>query len=163
MAFRIGNTTVIDNSNNWTGNAIGTSKIADSAITRAKLGWSQASNRSNATATTVSVNTYTTIASCSITTSGRPVLLVFSGDSNPTTSSSWGFSRFFRGETELGKALLIESGGSQNVAVGNVWVDAPAAGTYTYSVRWRTVAGPGCTFGETGDNQAPNFCAIELN
>jgi hypothetical protein len=160
MALKIGSTTVVDNSNNWTGNSI--SKIADSAITRAKLGWSQVSNRSNANAITTSTSTYTAIASCSITTNGRPVLLVFSGDSNPVGGSGWGFSRFYRGETALGKTLLIETENSTNVAVGNVWIDTPAAGTYTYSIRWSVIVGSQ-TFGETGDGQAPNFCAIELN
>lgn len=162
MAFKINATTVIDNSNNWTGNSIGTSKITDSAITRAKMGWSQVSNRYTGGATTVSSGTYTTIGSASITTNGKPVLLVFSGDMNPNGGTSWGFSRFFRGETSLGKALLIESGNSLNAAVGNVWIDTPPAGTYTYSIRWSVAAGPGHIFGETGDIQAPNFCAIEL-
>jgi len=162
MALKINTTTVVDNSNNWAGNAIGTSKIADSAITRAKMGWAQVSNKSNATAITVSSGTYTTIASTSITTNGKPVLLVFSGDMNPNGSASWGFSRFYRGETALGKAILIESGNSLNTAVGNVWIDTPAAGTYTYSIRWSVAAGPGHVFGEIGDVQAPNFCAIEL-
>jgi hypothetical protein len=162
MAFKINATTVIDNSANWAGNSIGTSKITDSAITRAKMGWAQVSNRSNASAVTISGDSYQTIASCSITTNGKPVLLVMSGDSNPNGGSGWGFSRFFRGETALGKEMLIETTNSTNVAIGNVWIDTPSAGTYTFSIRWRTVAGSSITFGETGDIQAPNFCAIEL-
>jgi hypothetical protein len=161
MALKINATTVVDNSNNWAGNAIGTSKIADSAITRAKMGWDQVSNRSNATAVTVGTSTYTTIASTTITTNGKPVLLVFSGDMNPATGTGWGFSRFHRGETAIGKAILIESGGSLNAMCGNVWIDTPSAGTYTYSIRWSTIVNS-IIFGEVGDVQAPNFCAIEL-
>lgn len=122
-----------------------------------------ANSVSNATAVTVNTTTPTTIASCSITTIGKPILLVGTGDGNPNQSGGWQRLRFYRGETAIGKQIINENAGgnSANCPFALCFIDAPGAGTYTYSIRaWQ---GSGSfTYGEEGDVQAPTILAVEL-
>lgn len=162
MALRINTTTVVDNSSNWTGNAVGASGIANSSITRAKLGFGQISANSKANRTTAGYS-WTTIQSVTITTNGRPVLICGSGDMNPLDSAGWGFSAIFRGETQISKQHLTEGlGASQNQNIWNSFLDTPSAGTHTYSLRFITQSGGGQFFGEDNAQDEPNIFAVEL-
>jgi len=118
---------------------------------------------SNATAITVNTGTPTTIASCSITTIGKAVLLVGAGDGNPNQSGGWHRLRFYRNESEIGKQIINENAGghSKNCPFALCFIDTPSAGTYTYSIRaWH---GSGSfTYGEEGDHQASTIWAVEV-
>jgi hypothetical protein len=118
---------------------------------------------SNATAITVNTTTPTTICSITITTSGKPVLLVATGDGNPLQAGGWQNLRLYRDGTAIGKLIISENGGgnSANCPFALTTIDSPSAGTYTYNVKaWQ---GSGAfQYGETGDDQAPTICAVEL-
>jgi len=118
---------------------------------------------SNATAITHGNTSPTTIASVTLTTKGNPVILIGTGDMNPTGGPTWFWFRLYRNETALGKLVLCEStGNSINVPYSNTHIDVPPAGTYTYSLRsWRGGANS-ASFGETGNDQAPTVLAVEL-
>ena len=117
---------------------------------------------SNATSVTVNTGTPTTIASCSITTNGRPVLIIGTGDANPGAVGDWNYITIYRGESQIGKLIINQtSGASHNNPFGVTTIDSPAAGTYTYSLRAYTGAGS-ITYGEIGNVQAPTIIAMEL-
>jgi hypothetical protein len=124
---------------------------------------SMANSVSNATAITVNTSTPTAIASCSITTTGKSVLLVGTGDGNPNQAGGWQRLRLYRGETAIGKQVINENAGgtSANCPFAVCFIDTPSAGTYTYSIRaWQ---GSGSfTYGEEGDVQAPTIWASEV-
>jgi hypothetical protein len=117
---------------------------------------------SNATSVTVNTTTPTTIASCSITTSGRPVLIIGTGDANPAAAGDWNYIAIYRGESQIGKLIINQtSGASHNNPFGITTIDSPAAGTYTYSLRGYQGTGS-ITYGEIGNVQAPTIIAMEL-
>jgi hypothetical protein len=124
---------------------------------------SMANSVSNATAITVNTGTPTAIASCSITTTGKSVLLVSTGDGNPNQAGGWHYLRLYRDSTDIGKLIINENAGgtSANCPFAVCFIDAPSAGTYTYSIRaWQ---GSGSfTYGEGGDVQAPTIWASEI-
>jgi hypothetical protein len=115
--------------------------------------------------TTVNTTSSTNIATVSLTVKGgRPVLVMASGDANPSTNdNAWNYIQLFRGETGIGRYLIQQtSGPSNNQAFGIVALDpSPSAGTYTYSLRAWNGDGP-LTYGETGTGQAPVIIALEL-
>lgn len=162
MALKINTTTVVDNSTNWTGNQIGTSKIADSSITRAKMGFGQISANSKANSTTVSGG-FQTIQSVTITTNGKPVLICGCGDMNPIGGAGWGFTAIFRGETQISRQALTEGiGDSQNQNIWCAFLDTPGAGTHTYSLRFANISGSAKEFGESTTEANPTIFAVEL-
>jgi hypothetical protein len=76
-----------------------------------------------------------TVLSTSITTSGRPVQIIVSGDANPLSAGGWGILALYRDSTEIGNRVQFESSASnENVPYCLQVIDAPAAGTYTYSL-----------------------------
>jgi hypothetical protein len=164
MALKINTTTVVNNSANWVGNSIGAAGIANSSVTRAKLGFGQISANSKANKTTVNAGAgWVSIQSVTITTNGKPVLICGSADMNPLGSSGWGFSAIFRGETQISKQFITEAlAASQNQNVWNNFLDTPSAGTHTYSLRFNVQAGSGQYFGEDGPDDEPNIFAVEL-
>jgi hypothetical protein len=115
--------------------------------------------------TTINTGTPTNIATVSLTVKGgRPVLVMASGDANPSTNdNAWNYIRLYRGETGIGNYLIQQTtGSSNNQAFGIVALDpSPSAGTYTYSLRAWNGDGP-LTYGETGTVQAPVIIALEL-
>jgi hypothetical protein len=117
---------------------------------------------SNATAISVSTTTPTVIASCTLTTTGKPILLLTSGDSNPAAAGDWHYLQFAINGTAIGKLIINQqSGASHNNAFSLVHIHQPPAGTYTFQVRaWQGVGTN--TFGETGDGQAPTIIAMEI-
>lgn len=127
--------------------AVTTAKINDGAVTQAKraaLG-QQISATSGAGFTTGSTSlTDVTNLSVSITTTGRPVLLLVQPDGGSavpafcTTSNSVLMSvAFVRDATTI--AVLGQQ--SVNTFAPPIYVDVPSAGTYTYKVQIKTASG----------------------
>jgi len=93
------------------------------------------------------------IVSQSITTSGRPVQIIATGDANPANNGAWVQLQLYRDGTAIGKKVQAESSSSnENVPYCLNFIDNPTTpGTYTYSVR--IVGGSGAFgFGESDGN-----------
>jgi hypothetical protein len=99
------------------------------------------------------------IVSGSITTYGNPVLIMCSGDANPT-SAGYGRIQIYRNTTALCQALQYESSDSnENNPFSIQCVDPVEAGTYTYYLKANTVS-QNTQFGEVS---GPNLILIELS
>ena len=96
----------------------------------------------------------TTIVSQTITTSGRPVQIIATGDANPvSTGGGWCILQLYRDGTAIGKKLQAESSGSnENIPYCLNFIDNPTAGTYTYSVKVVNIPST-FDFGEADGNQ----------
>ena len=93
------------------------------------------------------------IVSQSITTSGRPVQIIATGDANPANNGAWVQLQLYRDGAAIGKKVQAESSSSnENVPYCLNFIDNPTTpGTYTYSVRY--VGGSGAFgFGESDGN-----------
>ena len=93
------------------------------------------------------------IVSQSITTSGRPVQIIATGDANPANNGAWVQLQLYRDGTAIGKKVQAESSSNnENVPYCLNFIDNPTTpGTYTYSVRY--VGGSGAFgFGESDGN-----------
>lgn len=109
--------------------------------------WAQSSSSSVSTSTAG-----TTILSQNITTSGRPVQIIATGDANPTPNGGWVQLQLYRNGVAIGKKVQAESSsGNENVPYCLNFIDNPTAGTYTYSVRYVTGSG-NFQFGEADGN-----------
>ena len=117
---------------------------------------------SNATAITVNSGS-ATIASCSIVSVGKPILVTLTGDINPVGGPSWCYINIYRNGARVGKYIIAESlSNSSNIPYALSTIDIPGAGTHTYT-GFITIGGANpIQFGETGDVQAPTILAIEL-
>jgi hypothetical protein len=148
---------------NLTG-TISTSQVADSAITRAKMGFALANTRNTQAIVSISTGTPTAIASVTITTTGKPVILSGNMDFNPNEDVTWHWYAFYRDGSQVGGAYINDAsnGASANVPVALSYLDTPAAGTYTYSIRCWVGAGSGGTFGETSAAQGAQMFAVEI-
>jgi hypothetical protein len=94
------------------------------------------------------------VVSQSITTSGRPIQIIATGDANPLASGAWVQLQLFRDGTAIGKKIQAESSSSnENVPYCLNFIDNPTAGTYTYSVRITAIGGGSFLFGEADGNQ----------
>lgn len=94
------------------------------------------------------------IVSQSITTAGRPIQIIASGDANPLSAGGWVQLQLFRDGTAIGKKVQSESSASnENVPYCLNFIDAPTAGTYTYSVKIVGGSGASFQFGEADGNQ----------
>lgn len=94
------------------------------------------------------------VISQSITTSGRPVQIIATGDANPTSAGAWVQLQLYRDGTAIGKKLQAESSSSnENVPYCLNFIDNPTAGTYTYSVKITAGSGANFQFGEADGNQ----------
>ena len=118
---------------------------------------------SSATAITVNTATPTAICSVTITTKGKPILIVATGDGNPNQAGGWHILQIYRDGSAIGKSIINENAGgaSCNGPFALTHIDVPAAGSHTYEVRaWQ---GSGSfLYGESGDSQAPNIAVVEL-
>lgn len=134
--------------------------ITGKVITSAQ---SMAEAVSDASAVTINSTTATSLASVSLTTTGKPVLLTACGESNPGQGGGWFHYRLYRDTTEIGKRYKAENAGnsSQNYAFAVSTIDSPSAGTYTYSVKAYQGSGTH-VFGEDGDVEAATITACEL-
>ncbi len=96
----------------------------------------------------------TIIVSQTITTSGRPVQIIATGDANPvSTGGGWCILQLYRDGTAIGKKLQAESSGSnENIPYCLNFIDNPTAGTYTYSVKAVNIPTT-FDFGEADGNQ----------
>jgi len=112
---------------------------------------------------TVNSATATSLASVSITTTGKPVMLTACGESNPGQTGGWFYYRLYRGSTEIGARHKAENGGvsSQNYGFAITHIDTPAAGTYTYSIQAYQGSGTH-VFGEDGDVEGAVITAHEI-
>ena len=148
---------------NLTG-TISTSQVADSAITRAKMGFALANSRNTQAVVSISTGTPTAIASTTITTTGKPVILSGNMDFNPNEDVTWHWYAFYRDGSQVGGAYINDAsnGASGNVPIALSYLDTPAAGTYTYSIRCWVGAGSGGGFGETGVGQGAQMFAVEI-
>lgn len=113
-----------------------------------------APNYAQSNASSVTRNTTGDIVvSQSITTSGRPIQIIATGDANPQSAGAWVQLQLFRDGTAIGKKLQVESSATnENVPYCLNFIDNPAAGTYTYSVRLVS-GGNSFQFGEADGNQ----------
>ena len=95
-----------------------------------------------------------TIVSQTITTSGRPVQIIATGDANPVSAGGgWCILQLYRDGTAIGKKLQAESSGSnENIPYCLNFIDNPTAGTYTYSVKVVSIPST-FDFGEADGNQ----------
>jgi hypothetical protein len=133
-----------------------TGKIADGAVTPAKrsaLGQQISASTGNLVFTSSATFTNITNAVVTITTTGRPVALVFQADGTTneaglgvdsgTTFTSDGVYAFTRDGTQISahryqvRASGVSSDGFS--PSGLFYVDTPAAGTYVYRVQFRTL------------------------
>ena len=94
------------------------------------------------------------VISQTITTSGRPVQIIATGDANPTSAGAWVQLQLYRDGTAIGKKIQAESSSSnENVPYCLNFIDNPTAGTYTYSVKITAGSGSNFQFGEADGNQ----------
>ena len=123
----------------------------------------QAQVVSDSSAVTVNSSTATTLASVSITTTGKPVLLTACGNSNPGQTGGFFLYRLYRDSTEIGKRHKAENAGtsSQNYVFAITDIDTPAAGTYTYAIKAYQGSGTH-VFGEDGDVEGAVITACEI-
>lgn len=93
------------------------------------------------------------VVSQSITTSGRPIQIIASGDANPLSSNGWIVLQLYRDGTAIGKKVQAESSlANENVPYCLNFIDSPTAGTYTYSVKINGLSNS-FQFGEADGNQ----------
>lgn len=93
------------------------------------------------------------VVSQSITTSGRPIQIIATGDANPSTSGAWVQLQIYRDGVALGKKVQAESSlNNENVPFCLNFIDTPTAGTYTYTVRIAAIGGGSFNFGESDGN-----------
>ena len=123
----------------------------------------QAQVVSDSSAVTVNSSTATTLASVSITTTGKPVLLTACGNSNPGQEGGFFLYRLYRDSTEIGKRHKAENAGtsSQNYVFAISDIDTPSAGTYTYAIKAYQGSGTH-VFGEDGDVEGAVITACEI-
>ena len=109
--------------------------------------------QSNASAVTKS-SVGDIIVSQSITTSGRPVQIIATGDANPSSNGAWVQLQLYRDNTAIGKKVQAESSSSnENVPYCLNFIDNPTTpGSYTYSVRIVGGGSGGFGFGESDGN-----------
>ena len=106
-----------------------------------------------------SVVTPTILAQIAITTSGNPVQIIASGDANPLSAGGWGVLQLYRGTTAIGGTVNFESSAAnENVPYSLQFIDAPAAGSYTYSLKVNSTTN-NTQFGETS---GPVISVVEL-
>ena len=101
-----------------------------------------------------------TILSLSLTTYGNPVMICAYGDAENTGAGYWCKLQIWRDSTQLGAIVHAEgSAGSENSPFALTYIDAPAAGTYTYYLKANEISGGNIKFGES---TAPILNAREL-
>ena len=111
--------------------------------------------------TTISSLSGSTEKTITLTTHGRPVFVIVTGDNNPTSSSAWLYIQIYRDTTRLTYQICESHGNSWNIPFGVCYLDAVPAGTYTYKCSI-TMGNGTSNLGEDGDHQAPQFIAFEI-
>lgn len=101
-----------------------------------------------------------TIVSTTITTYGNPVRVTAYGDAENTGAGYWSKLQLWRDSTQIGAIVHTEgSSGSENSPFALSYIDAPAAGTYTYYLKANEISGGSIKFGES---TAPTINVQEL-
>ncbi|MEY4274636.1 MAG: hypothetical protein RLZZ252_760 [Bacteroidota bacterium] len=94
------------------------------------------------------------VVSQTITSAGRPIQIIASGDMNPANAGGWVTLQLYRDGTAIGKKVQAESSAAnENVPYCINFIDSPSAGTYTYSVKITNLAAGSYQFGEADGNQ----------
>jgi len=112
-------------------------------------------------AVTINSTTPTTVASATLTTNGKPIFVMCSGDLQPVNNlNDWCFIRLFRDSTAIGNLQIDHP--NTNPSANEVFaihaIDVPGAGTYTYSCKaWQ--GNGNIQFGEVG---VPYLTAYEF-
>jgi len=103
-----------------------------------------------------------TIVSASITTTGKAVQVMVTGDVENTAAGGWTKIALYRDSVQVGNAIHTEgSAASENNAYALTVIDTPAAGTYTYALKIVDNANAGGTF-NWGESEGPVLTAVEL-
>jgi hypothetical protein len=119
------------------------------ASTVGNLNYVQNSQASNTSMPSNASFPFTVISAPAITTNGNPVQVIVTGDANPLANSAWCQMRLYRDSTAIGQIVQAESTYANiNVPYSIQFVDAVAAGTYTYSMKVTAAAAAGFNFGE---------------
>lgn len=106
-------------------------------------------------------NTTTRSLTITVTTHGRPVFVIATGDLNPTSAGAWFHLDIYRDSTILASQTCQSTASSVNVPFSMAYLDTPAAGTYTYKVDF--VRGTGeFTLSEGLSGESPSFIAFEI-
>lgn len=107
-----GNITTIENSINY-GSAVGINTTVTSSITPVD------------------------VASITITTVGKPVLVISTGDVQPNGTSAWGDISLYRDDTKIGQSITIHPGTANgtNKCFAIHTIDIPSAGEHTFYVK----------------------------
>lgn len=101
------------------------------------------------------------IVSTSITTNGKPVQIIVTGDAENTAASGWIRVQLYRDSTAIGKSIFLESSAvSENIPYALNFIDTPSSGTYTYSLR--TVVGAAAGSFNFGEVDGPVITVVEL-
>jgi hypothetical protein len=102
-----------------------------------------------------------TVVSGSITTYGNPVLIICSGDANPSAVGTYGIIQLYRDTTALCQTIQYESSdANENVPYNISCIDPVSAGTYTYYMKVNSMGGGNTDFGEAS---SPNLILTELS
>ena len=130
--------------------AVTDAQIANQTITQDKLALRTVGTTAPAGGVAISTSTgsvtltgsFVTYCTVTITTTGRPVMLLFQGDGttngsfaqNGAASSSPLTIAFFRGATQT-STYVFDSSNRDSINPSCTWVDTPIAGTYTYTIQ----------------------------
>lgn len=99
--------------------------------------------------------------SITITTTGRPVFIMCTGDMNPTAASAWMHMWLLRNGTGITYDIVESHGNSWNIPFCLSYLDIVPAGTYTYSVDFAMGSGT-ANLAENGAVQQPDFSVFEI-
>jgi len=91
-----------------------------------------------------------TVSGTSITTLGSPVQIIAVGDAENLSAASSASIQLYRNSTAIGGVVVADSlGVSETTPFALEFIDAPAAGTYTYSLKVTAITGGNYNFGQT--------------
>jgi hypothetical protein len=108
-----------------------------------------AQNIANVTLVTTTGAFPATISNVSITTLGSPVQIIAIGDAENLSAASSANVQLYRDNIAIGGIVAMESlSVSENSPFALEFIDAPAAGTYTYSVKVNAITGGNFNFGQ---------------
>lgn len=114
------------------------------------------------TASTYNVTTtQVKYGSITITTTGRPVFIMCTGDMNPTADSAWMQYWILRNGSGITSGTVESHGNSWNIPFSISYLDQVTAGTYTYSIDFK-MGNNTANLAEGGAIESPNFIAFEI-
>lgn len=116
--------------------------------------------KSNASAFNVTT-TRVTYGSITITTTGRPVFVICSGDFNPSSTSAWMNMWLIRDGIGLSHDIVESHANSWNIPFCISYLDIVPAGTHTYQIDFLIGSGT-ANLAENGALQQPDFSVFEI-